>query len=300
MNKKIYLFFFKIISFFIFIFSISYKVSLNNLPDNIIDILNYKYTNKSINLKIDFISIILNNYKTKYNYFDNKLVLNNVSSNDEIKSTFNNLNDDIIYIYNTHTNEEYSYEKNDLYNITPTVLTASYILKNELENLGYKVIVEENNVTDILTSRNLTYDKSYEISRELLEKQKGNNSNIKYYIDIHRDSVKRNITTQVIDDKTYARCMFLLGLENKNYELNKEVMTTLNNYLEDNYKGLSRGIYEKKGIGVNGIYNQDYDKNVILIEVGGVDNTIGEVANTLKVIALMIDNYLSLKTTNLE
>ena len=84
--------------------------------------------------------------------------------------------------------------------------------------------------------------------------------------------------------------MFLLGLENNNYLENKKILEKLNNYLEINYPGLSRGIYEKKGKGVNGIYNQDYSKNVILIEVGGVDNTILEVSNSIKVIASMIYN----------
>ena len=78
-------------------------------------------------------------------------------------------------------------------------------------------------------------------------------------------------------------------------------METLNNYLNDNYNGLSRGIYEKKGIGVNGIYNQDFDKNVMLIEIGGVDNTIDEAANSIKVIAKMLKNYInSNKTTNID
>ena len=87
--------------------------------------------------------------------------------------------------------------------------------------------------------------------------------------------------------------MFLLGLENENYKENKEKITILNDYLNKNYKGLSRGIYEKKGANVNGVYNQDFSRNVFLIEVGGVDNTIEEVNNTLKVIANMLYDYIS-------
>ena len=122
-----------------------------------------------------------------------------------------------------------------------------------------------------------------------------------YFIDLHRDSVKRSITTTEIDGVSYAKTMFLLGLENENYMKNKEVMTSLNNYLDSNYKGLSRGIYEKQGYGVNGIYNQDFNSNTMLIEVGGVDNTIDEVANSLKIIANCLYNYIeSNKTTRLE
>ena len=86
--------------------------------------------------------------------------------------------------------------------------------------------------------------------------------------------------------------MFLLGLENKNYLENKEVITKLNDYINKNYPNLSRGIYEKQGKGVNGIYNQDYHKNVLLIEVGGYENTIDEVNNSLKVISDALYNYI--------
>ena len=32
--------------------------------------------------------------------------------------------------------------------------------------------------------------------------------------------------------------------------------------------------------GVNGVYNQDFDKHTILIEIGGQDNTVDEVLNS--------------------
>ena len=42
---------------------------------------------------------------------------------------------------------------------------------------------------------------------------------------------------------------------------------------------------KKTGANVNGVYNQDLSPNCILIEVGGVDNTIEEVNNTMDAIA---------------
>ncbi|MBR2828185.1 MAG: stage II sporulation protein P [Bacilli bacterium] len=40
-------------------------------------------------------------------------------------------------------------------------------------------------------------------------------------------------------------------------------------------------MYKKSGPGVNGVYNQDFHKNTILIEVGGYENTTTEVLNSL-------------------
>ena len=51
--------------------------------------------------------------------------------------------------------------------------------------------------------------------------------------------------------------------------------------MEKNYQGLSRGKIKKTGITANGIYNQDISPNCILLEVGGVDNNIEEVNNTM-------------------
>ena len=108
---------------------------------------------------------------------------------------------------------------------------------------------------------------------------------LNYFIDIHRDSVGEDITTTTINNKVYAKILFVLGLENKNYKENKVLITKLNDYLNSHYKGISRGIYEKKGSGVNGVYNQDFHPNTILIEIGGVDNNMESVVNSTEIIA---------------
>ena len=286
--KKVLFYILVIILLFSSLF-ISYKVSLYNLPEEVLNVLEYKYNKKKINLKIDFMSLIIKNYKSKKVFYED---IDEVSNN---KVILYNENVPIVYIYNTHTNEEYSYQKNNLYNITPTVVTASYILQSELRKLGIESIVEDRNVTDTINERNMSYSSSYKVSREFLEDIKLNNPSLIYFIDLHRDSVARSITTEKINDVSYAKLMFLLGLENESYIKNQEVISTLNNYLETNYKGISRGIYKKAGAGVNGVYNQDFDSNVMLIEVGGVDNTIDEVSNSIKLIANMLYDYINTK-----
>lgn len=86
--------------------------------------------------------------------------------------------------------------------------------------------------------------------------------------------------------------MFVVGLDHKNYEPNLNLANELNNIIEEKYPGISRGISKKTGKGVNGIYNQDISSNSMLIEVGGVDNTIEEVNNTMDVLAEIISNYI--------
>ena len=66
----------------------------------------------------------------------------------------------------------------------------------------------------------------------------------------------------------------------------------INNIFINDYPGLSRGIYKKEGPNVNGIYNQDISPNSMLIEVGGVDNNIEEVMNTLNAITDVLNKYI--------
>ena len=82
----------------------------------------------------------------------------------------------------------------------------------------------------------------------------------------------------------------MLGLENQNYKENEIILNKLEQWMNKNYKGLSRGIYKKSGPGVNGVYNQDFSINCILIEVGGEENTFEEVNNTIEVIAKTLND----------
>ena len=198
----------------------------------------------------------------------------------------------IVYIYNTHQKEEYTVEKNEPYNITPTVLTTSYMLEEQLLKHGIKSVVEESSVSEALNKNKWKYASSYKVTKTFLEKAKEEYPSLKFYIDVHRDSVKYSITTKTINDKKYARVMFLIGLENKNYEENLKVTEAINNEVEKKYPGLSRGIYKKKGKGVNGVYNQDFSSNCILIEFGGNKNTIDEVYNTVIALGEIISNYI--------
>lgn len=198
----------------------------------------------------------------------------------------------IVYIYNTHQEEKYKNTYLEVYNITPTVFMASKILKEYLEELGIGVIVEEENVTTKLRSLNLSYSGSYKVTRIFMEKAKEKTPSLKYFIDLHRDSSNYDKTTAVIDNESYAKILFLVGLENPSYEKNLELAEKLKSKVVNYNSSLSRGILKKSGAGVNGIYNQDFSDRAMLIEVGGQYNNISEVNNSLKVLANILAEYI--------
>ena len=202
----------------------------------------------------------------------------------------------IIYIYNSHQLENYNSDNLSIYGITPNVLMASYLLKEKLNDNGISSMVEDTNLTEFLELNNWDYSSSYKASRIFMLDKKNTYPSLKYFIDLHRDSVGRDLTVTNISGRNYARVLFVVGLEHNNYEKNLALANRLNDMFNDMYPGLSRGVYKKEGINVNGIYNQDISENVMLIEVGGVDNNIEEVMNTINAITdvlikLVGDNY---------
>ena len=197
-----------------------------------------------------------------------------------------------IYIYNTHDQEAYKVSETQPYNITPNVKFASYILQEKLDDLGLKAIVETNSIGDILTTYDWKYANSYDASRILLEKAKQKYPSLKYYIDIHRDSSNGDKTTLSLDNNDYAKVLFIVGLENTNYEANLNLANALSNSLNNSVSNISRGIYKKEGPGVNGVYNQDFSPNSMLLEIGGYENSIDSVAKTINILGDNLYKYI--------
>ena len=191
----------------------------------------------------------------------------------------------LIYIYNTHQTEEYDASTLKEYNITPTVYMAANILKKKLSNLNIEAIVEDENIVKVLKEHNWKYSESYNASMLWLEIIHEKYPSIKYFIDLHRDS---SASTVLINDKPYAKMMFVIGMNHENYEKNESLMLKLNNYLKENYEGLMREPF----YGKRSRYNQHFNENVILIEVGGPKNTIEEVQNSIDAFAYAIESII--------
>ncbi len=196
----------------------------------------------------------------------------------------------LVYIYNSHQTETYDSSLMEAYNISYNVQTASYILRDYLNDYGISCYVEKASMADYLDENGLLYKDSYKASRYYITKRMEEYPSITFLIDLHRDSVSSSVTKVSIDGVDYAKVLFVVGLDHENYEQNLSLAENLNSKLDSK---LSRGISKKSGSGVNGIYNQDLSVNSILLEVGGVDNNIEEVNNTLKVIAKILFEYMN-------
>lgn len=272
--------------FLLFVFSLFFSFYILNKSNIEIDdkeivqlLLNYKDNDankirKKIKSFFSVPSALLDN-----DYFEYVVP---VSKNDDLTSSVDASDKKpLIYIYNSHQGEEYASSTLAEYTVAPTVMFADYIFQDVLEKNNYKAIVEEASIKEILNMNSWKYAYSYMASRVLLEDAKNKNPSLKYFVDIHRDSLEKGRTTIEIEGKKFAKTIFLIGLENENYEENLSFTEKINNLLNEKYPGLSKGIYKKGGPGVNGVYNQDFSKRAILIEIGGYENTPSEVLNSV-------------------
>ena len=183
-----------------------------------------------------------------------------------------------IYIYNSHPTEEYA--SNISFSFRPNVTMINSILKSQFEKNGYTTLIESRSVSDLLNINNWNYASSYKASRIYIEESKNKYNSLDYFIDIHRDSLPHNRTTVSINGKEYASLLFLIGLENPNYMENNNFSERIVDKLNSKYPGICKGIMQKGGVGVNGVYNQDFSPHLILLEVGGEENTTAEVLNS--------------------
>lgn len=282
----------------------------------------YKYLLKFLVISFILIYMLMHNpLKPLFNYCKNRYLKSNYFiTNNNIKSkiarsVFNNIdiaykkegestklydemffvkeikeNEPIIYLYNTHQTEKYLKLKNS--DFIPSITTATSYLNEKLNDKNIPTMMEYRSVSKVLSDNNWKYGYSYKVSRTFIEDAVSKNPSIKYLFDIHRDSGSHDSTTLCTNNKCYARLLFLVGLENPNYMENQKFAEKLNAMINNKLDKLSKGILQKQGKGVNGVYNQDFSSRTMLIEVGGENNSIEEVYNTLDILTEVIYEYI--------
>ena len=205
-----------------------------------------------------------------------KLNEKNVSVINEVKPK--------VYIYNSHPNE--AYLSNDM-----TVYDMDYVLKEAFNNQNIDVYIENGDINNFLLLNNLDYGYSYIASRHFIEENiKENNYDL--IIDLHRDATNHDDTYIEINNKPCVKVLFVVGALNENYEANYNLALDISNLINLKYPNLSRGVMLKKGPNVNGLYNQDLSDKMILLELGGNNNTNDEVINTINILSEIIGEYL--------
>ena len=153
-----------------------------------------------------------------------------------------------------------------------TIFTPTYNRKNELRDVYKSLLEQTNKEFNWLIIDDGSTDNTEDLVNEWI---KNNKINIAYY---KKENGGKHTAYNYALDKCDTDYMFV-ALDSDN-TMTKKAVEQINNILNEKYPNLSKGIYQKGGPGVNGVYNQDNSKHTMLVEIGGPDNTTDEVLNS--------------------
>jgi stage II sporulation protein P len=210
----------------------------------------------------------------------------------------------VAFIYQSHNQESYLPElagvkdPDKAYDPQINVTKVGLRLAQKLEQEGIGAVHSDKNYPAIEKSFNYYY--SYKYSLKTLQEASSSHPDLKFYFDIHRDSQRREKTTVRINGKDYAQIYFIIGGKNPNWKENEQFSSQIHQTIEAKYPGISKGSFAKAAEG-NGVYNQNFSANSVLIEIGGVDNSLEECYRTADVLAEAIaEVVLNVQKVNAE
>ncbi|KRE54197.1 stage II sporulation protein P [Paenibacillus sp. Soil522] len=198
----------------------------------------------------------------------------------------------VVFIYHSHNRESWypvlTDKSKDPNSSTKNITLVGKRLAQKLEEEG---IGAQHSDTDYPTAiKNYRWELSYKYSMKTVKEAIASSKDLKFFFDLHRDSQRRKYTTVEIDGKSYAQVYFIIGHRNPDWEKNEAFATKIHEELDKKYPGISRGIWGKTAASGNAEYNQSLATDSVLIEVGGVDNTLEESYRTADALAEVISN----------
>ncbi|WP_130612614.1 stage II sporulation protein P [Cohnella abietis] len=196
----------------------------------------------------------------------------------------------VVFVYHSHNRESFYPElKSNMKDPTSNTINVTLVgkrLADQLESLGIGSSHSSKDYPTTVEGYNWNY--SYKYSLQTVQKALAANKQLQFFFDIHRDSQRRKKTTATIKNKDYAQVYFIIGHRNPNWRENEAFANQIHEQVEKKYPGLSRGVWGKTAANGNGEYNQSVAPDSVLIEIGGVDNTLQECYRTADILAKVI------------
>lgn len=201
-------------------------------------------------------------------------------------------NTEVLMLF-THSHEAYkpvAKEKTGMqavYDEHINIYSLQELIHHYLQLNGVKSNVLDVDVMNVMKQEGAAFHEAYRVVRPYLQEAL-TTKDYQLVLDIHRDSAPAAVTTLKVGEERYAKIAFVIGTEHPSHAWNLAYAEELSAKLNSIVPGISRGVMKKEGAGVNGIYNQDLSPAMILVELGGIDNTEEELQRTLAVLAQAI------------
>jgi stage II sporulation protein P len=199
----------------------------------------------------------------------------------------------VVLIYHSHNRESWvpelglsSKEANLAQDSKINITLVGKELADRLEDNGVGAAHYATDYAGTVDKYNWYY--SYKYSNKTVKEAFAANSDIKFVFDLHRDDSSKEKSTLTVDGKSYAKVFLIIGQKNPQWQKNETFASKLQDKLEKKLPGISRGIWAKDAHDGNAEYNQSLSPNSVLIEVGGVYNTLEECKRTAALLADVI------------
>lgn len=203
-----------------------------------------------------------------------------------------------VFIYFTHSRESFlpylpdTKDPNLAHHSKVNITQIGQYFKQSFHQKGIPVKVDSTDVMAKLKESGKDYWQAYDASKKIVQEAMSSNDTLDYFIDVHRDSVRREATTLQSGDQTYAKVAFVVGGEHEGSKENEILAEEIHKRLNELVPGISRGVYIKKGEHTNGKFNQDLSPRSILLELGGVDNKFEELEATTEIFTQVMAEYM--------
>lgn len=196
----------------------------------------------------------------------------------------------VVFIYHSHNRESWLPElEGNVKDPNDDKINITLVGKRLAKQLEAQGIGAEHSSQDYAsTIKSYNWNNSYKYSQQTVKQALAANDDLQFFFDIHRDSQGRGKTTTKINGVDYAQVYFIIGHKNPNWKENEAFASRIQEKLEKDYPGLSRGIWGKSAANGNGEYNQSVSPDSVLIEIGGIENTIRECYRTADALAEVI------------
>ncbi|SJZ96603.1 stage II sporulation protein P [Selenihalanaerobacter shriftii] len=211
----------------------------------------------------------------------------------EVKTFYSNV---LAAVYHTHTSESYGVNVFNGHSAPGTKGDITEVGRELVKTLNYKYGIQAIQDTQVNDS---VYRRAYFKSRRVGQRLVKENSNLKMVFDIHRDALakqNKEVMTTTINGQKVARIMIVVakadsdyGLSHPNWRKNLEFANRLADKMSSMYPGLLR----KVKVVENRRYNQDIHPHALILEFGGVINTLPEVKRSARLMADVIASLLA-------
>ncbi|PIC62832.1 stage II sporulation protein P [Sporosarcina sp. P13] len=200
-------------------------------------------------------------------------------------------------LYATHSQEAFEpiTLKHDgkiaVYHEVANIMKLSKTIGSQLEFNGVEANIIDVDFTAEMNKAGIPFHKSYDVARPYVQKAL-KDGEYDIIIDIHRDSLKADRTTVTYKGEKFAQVVFVVGGDHANFKFNQELSKKLMASMEKEVPNITKNIVFKSGHGVDGKYNQDLHKRLVLVEMGGIGNNEAELGRTSAVLAKAISQTL--------